>query len=62
MTAFTKDILRTIRKEKKRFLALMIISFLGVTMVTGLKAACDDLRISANDIFFKQNLHGHHFL
>lgn len=57
MTAFTKDILRTIRKEKKRFLALMIISFLGVTMVTGLKAACDDLRISANDIFFKQNLH-----
>jgi putative ABC transport system permease protein len=57
MKAFTKDIIRTIQKEKKRLVALLIIAALGVTMMTGLKAACDDLRSSADQFFDAQNLH-----
>ena len=54
--AYSKDIFRTIKKEKKRFIALMLITLLGVCMLTGLKAACDDLRYSADVFFDEQNL------
>lgn len=54
--AYSKDIVRTIQKEKKRFIAIMIIALLGVCMLTGLKAACDDLRKSADLFFDEQNL------
>ena len=57
MRAYTKDVLRTVRGEKKRLLALMTISALGVTMMTGLKASCDDLRHSADALFDAQTLH-----
>lgn len=57
MKAYEKDILRTIRKEKKRLVALMAISALGVTMMCGLKAACDDLRRSADAFFDGCRLH-----
>ena len=56
MKAYTKDIVKTIVKGKKRFLALAIITALGVCMMSGLKASCDDLRISADDFYDKQNL------
>lgn len=56
MKAYTKDILKTILKEKKRFLALALISALGVCMMSGLTAACDDLRFTADKFFDKQNL------
>ena len=56
MKAYTKDIIKTIVKGKKRFLALAIITALGVCMMSGLKASCDDLRISADDFYDKQNL------
>lgn len=56
MKAYTKDIIKTIVKGKKRFLALMLITALGVCMQCGLKAACDDLRISADHFFDEQNL------
>lgn len=56
MKAYTKDIIKTIVKGKKRFLALAIIAALGVCMMSGLKAACDDLRFSADDFFDEQNL------
>ena len=52
--AYSKDIFRTIKKEKKRFIALMLIALLGVCMLTGLKASCDDLRYSA-DVFFDEH-------
>ncbi|PWG59855.1 ABC transporter permease [Bifidobacterium catulorum] len=52
-----KDIWRTIRHGWKRFLALLVITALGVTMATGLKAACVDLRRSADAFFDAQNLH-----
>lgn len=54
--ALAKDRIRTIRKGKKRFLSIMLITALGVTMLTGLRAACTDLRYSADALFDKQKL------
>lgn len=56
MKAYTKDIIKTIVKGKKRFFALMLIAALGVCMMAGLKASCDDLRYSADAFFDEQNL------
>jgi putative ABC transport system permease protein len=56
-TAFSKDIFRTISKESKRFFAMIIITILGVTMFSGLIAACTDLRRSADAFYDKQDLH-----
>lgn len=55
-SALAKDRIRTIRKGKKRFLSIMLITALGVTMLTGLRAACTDLRYSADALFDKQKL------
>ena len=55
-SAFIKDILRTIRKEKRRFFSILIITALGVMMFSGLKASCEDLRNSADRFFDAQNL------
>ena len=57
ISAFSKDILRTISKERKRFFAIIIITVLGVTMFSGLMAACVDLRKSADAFFDRQKLH-----
>ncbi len=57
MKAYSKDIFETIRKERKRFIAIAIIVMLGVTMVTGIKAGCDDLLYSADRFFDEQKLH-----
>lgn len=56
MKAYSKDILRTIIKEKKRFLSLLVISALGVLVATGLKAGCDDTRNSADAYYKAQHL------
>lgn len=56
MKAYTKDIIKTIVKGTKRFMALAIITALGVCMMSGLKASCDDLRLSADDFYDQQNL------
>lgn len=56
MKAYTKDIIKTIVKGKKRFMALALIAALGVCMFSGIKAACDDLRYSADKFFDQQNL------
>ena len=45
--AFRKDTLRTIANSKKRFISILVICALGVTMVCGLRASCVDLRNSA---------------
>ena len=55
-TAFAKGISRTVRGSLKRFLALVTITALGVTMLVGLRAACVDLRNSADAFFDEQNL------
>ena len=56
MKAYTKDVIKTISKGMKRFLALALISALGVCMMSGLTASCDDLRYSADTFFDEQNL------
>ena len=56
MKAYTKDVIKTIVKGKKRFFALALITALGVCMQSGLSAACDDLRLSADKFFDEQNL------
>ena len=54
--AFTRGILRTVRGSLKRFVALATITALGVTMLTGLRASCVDLRNSADAFFDEQQL------
>ena len=55
-SAFAKGIARTVRGSLKRFVALTTITALGVTMLVGLRAACVDLRNSADRFFDEQNL------
>lgn len=55
-SAFGKDILRSITKSKKRFCAIMVITALGVMVLTGIKAACIDMRKTADLFFDEQNL------
>lgn len=57
MRAYGKDIIRSIIKGRKRFFALMMITALGVCMLGGIKAGCDDLRYSADAFFDEQNLY-----
>ncbi|MBR5127197.1 MAG: ABC transporter permease, partial [Roseburia sp.] len=57
MKAYTKDVIRSMVKGRKRFFALMLITALGVCMFGGIKAGCDDLRYSADVFFDKQNLY-----
>lgn len=54
--ASTKDILRTLWKEKKRFFSIMMITVLGVTMMTGIEAGCHDLKLSADQFYDSQKL------
>ena len=54
--AFSTDIRRTITGNLKRFISLFIITALGATMLVGLKAACDDLRATADAYYDGQCL------
>lgn len=56
MNAFTKDIVRTIRHTKKRFISIAAITALGATMLTGLSMACLDLREAADALYTRQDL------
>ena len=55
-SAFATDIERTITGNLKRFISLFVITALGATMLVGLKAACDDLRYTADDYYDAQRL------
>ena len=54
--AYFKDIGRSIQKGWKRLFSILIITALGVTMLTGLYAACTDMYYSADRFFDRQNL------
>ncbi len=54
--AYSKDIWRSIWKGKKRFFSILLITALGVTTLTGIKAGCVDLRYSADAFFDRQGL------
>ena len=56
MKASGKDIRRTIFRNKKRFCSILIITALGVMMLSGLKAACDDLGYSADQFYDAQQV------
>ena len=53
---YGKDILRSIKKGGKRFLSLVAITTLGVTMMTCIYAACKDVYYSADRFYDAQNL------
>lgn len=55
-SAYWKDVWRSVAKGKKRFISIALIATLGVTMMCGLRAACVDLRYSADQFFDEQNL------
>lgn len=57
LTAYARDIRRTIYHERRRFAAIVLITLLGVMMFSGLGASCADLRKSADFFFDRQNLH-----
>lgn len=54
--AFRSDIWRSARHAWKRFLSILIITALGVGMMTGLYAACMDLYRSTDRFFQEQGL------
>lgn len=54
--AYNKDIWRSIWQGKKRFISIMLITALGVTTLTGIKAGCIDLRDSADTFYDNQGL------
>ena len=54
--AYIKDILRTIRKNAKRFLAILSIAALGLTAFLGINAACRDMYIAADRLYDQQRL------
>ena len=54
--AYWKDIGRTLKYGKKRFFSILVIVALGVTVLTGLTASCEDLRYSADALYDEQNL------
>lgn len=54
--AYKKDLWRSMTRNWKRFLSILIITMLGVTMMTGIYAACLDMYYSADRFFDRQNL------
>ena len=54
--AYTKDIFRIIKKNFKRFIAIMAITALGITAFTGVVAACTDMYKGADSFYDKQRL------
>ena len=55
--AFRRGIYRTVRGSLKRFLSIVVITALGVSVMCGLKAGCEDLRRSVDAYFDAQNVY-----
>ncbi|MGI5988730.1 MAG: FtsX-like permease family protein [Lachnospiraceae bacterium] len=55
-SAYRKDIFRTLRDGWRRFIAIAVITALGVTMFSGLQASCEDLCQEADSFYDSQNL------
>ncbi len=56
MKAQKKEILRSIRQSKNRFLSILAIVALGTGFFAGIKAACPDMKETAAQYFDNQNL------
>ena len=55
--AFKRGVRRTVRGSLKRFLAIVAITALGVSIMCGLRAGCEDLRDSVDAYFDDQNVY-----
>ena len=55
--AFKRGVRRTVRGSLKRFLSIVIITALGVSIMCGLRAGCEDLRDSVDAYFDAQNVY-----
>lgn len=51
-----KDLLRSIKKSITRFISIVAIVALGISFFVGIKSASPDMRKTANEYFFKENL------
>ena len=51
-----KEFLREIKKSRNRFLSILIIVTLGVAFFSGVRAACPDMKLSADIYFDEANL------
>lgn len=56
MKAFSKNTFREIAKTKNRFLSILFICAIGVGFFSGVRAACDDMKISADNYYDQNNL------
>ena len=56
-TVFRRGIYRMIRGSLKRFLSIVVITALGVSVMCGLKAGCEDLCDSVDAYFDQQNVY-----
>lgn len=54
--AFWKDIWRSVIRGRRRFIAIAVITALGVTVLTGINAACQDVYRAADQFYDEQNL------
>ncbi|MCH5204135.1 MAG: FtsX-like permease family protein [Oscillospiraceae bacterium] len=54
MKAINKNTIREISKTKNRFLSILLICAIGVGFFSGVRAACDDMKTSA-DNYYDQN-------
>lgn len=51
MSAYNKEIWRAIRKEKKRFFSILLITILGVGMLTGLQGCLHGSALFGRSVF-----------
>ncbi len=55
-SAYNKDIWRSIRKSKKRFISIAVITALGMTVLLGIYAAVQDMYYSSDRFYDEQRL------
>jgi len=53
--AFIKDIIRTLKNNVSRFIAIMIMATLGMGVFSGFAAGCNDVLEAADDFYKHQN-------
>lgn len=56
MKAINKNIFREITKSKGRFMSILLICAIGVGFFSGVKATCNDMKISADNFYDEQQL------
>lgn len=54
--AYIKDVTRTIQRSTKRFIAILAITVLGITVFSGIYAACKDMYLGADAFYDEQRM------